>query len=156
MSLDVKVSQMIRAERTVVASYVMDHRNDTAWISGITESELLGNESLGVGSDVRRVASFMGKRIEYVNRVVVLVPRERLEMRSVKAPFPMRVTYTFDDGPDGTIVSVRVRGEPAAMYRVAGPLLARRVRRSVSSDLRTLKNLTERSAGDGGGAELAG
>lgn len=151
MTLDVTESETIRAPRDDVAAYVMDHRNDTTWIGGISESHLVGDGVLGVGSDVRRVASFMGKRIEYVNRVVDLQPGRRLGMRSVKSPFPMEVTYSFDDDADGTIASVRVRGEPAAMYKIAGPLLARQVRRSVSGDLATLKEVLERSPDTTGG-----
>jgi hypothetical protein len=98
---------------------------------------------LGVGSDVRRVASFMGKRIEYVNRVEELEPGRRLVMRSIRSPIPMTVTYAFDDDGDGTRASVRVQGEAGAMYRVAGPILSRQVRRSVGNDLRTLKRLLE-------------
>jgi len=151
--MDVTVSETISAPREDVARYVMDHRNDTTWIGGITESELLGEEPLGVGSDVRRVASFMGKRIDYVLRTAELQPGHRLEMRSVKAPFPMQVTYAFDDAPGGMVTSVRVQGEPASMYKIAGPMLARQTRRSVARDLRTLKNLMEHSTGDGGGAD---
>ncbi|MDH4111593.1 MAG: SRPBCC family protein [Actinomycetota bacterium] len=145
MAIDVTVTETIGAPRVDVAGYVMDHRNDAAWIGGISESTLLGDEPLGVGSDVRRVASFMGKRIEYVNRVDSLDPGRTLAMHSIESPFPMRVTYSFEDAPGGVEASVRVQGEPAAMYRVAGPLLARQVRRSVSRDLRTLKELMEAS-----------
>jgi len=74
MAIDVTVSEPIAAPRAVVARFVMDHRNDTRWIGGISESELSGEGPLGVGSDVRRVASFMGRRIEYVNRVEELDP----------------------------------------------------------------------------------
>ena len=155
--MDITVSETIEAPRDAVARYVMDHRNDTAWIGGISESELLGEEAFGAGSDVRRVASFLGRRIDYVLRVVDLVPGVRLAMRSVRAPFPMEVTYTFDDaGVGGTTASVRVRGEPSSMYRIAGSMLARQTRRSVASDLRTLKGLLEGSAGGGGGAGAAG
>jgi uncharacterized protein YndB with AHSA1/START domain len=144
MAIDVTVSETIRVPRERVADYVIDHRHDTEWIGGIQESKLLGDGPLGVGSDVRRVASFMGRRIEYVNRIVELEPGRRLVMRSVKAPFPMEVTYAFTDAPDGATTSVRVRGEPAAMYKLAGPLLAAQVRRSVAGDLRTLRELMER------------
>ncbi len=138
------VTERIRAPRNAVAAYVFDHRNDPTWIGGIGESELLGDPLLGVGSDVRRVATFMGKRIEYVNRVAELEPARRLVMRSVKSPFPMEVTYEFDDGSDGSTTAwVRVQGEPGALYRVAGPLMARQVRRSVGKDLRKLKRLME-------------
>lgn len=143
MAIDVIVSRTIRASRREVADYVIDHRNDTTWIGGITESELLSEGPLGVGSDVRRVASFMGKRIEYVNRIDVLEPGGTLAMHSVKAPFPMRITYSFEDAAGGTDASVRVQGEPAALYKLAGPLLARQVRRSVAGDLLTLKALLE-------------
>jgi hypothetical protein len=98
-----------------------------------------------VGSLVRRVASFLGRRIEYVNRVEEIEPDTRLVMRSVKSPFPMAVTYAFEDARlGGTRTSVRVQGTPGSLYRMAEPLLARQVRRSVTKDLRTLKALVER------------
>lgn len=143
MAIDVIVTETIRAPRDRVAAYVVDHRHDPDWIGGISSSELIGDGPLGVGSDVRRVATFMGRRIEYVNRVVELDPGRRLVMRSVEAPFPMQVTYAFDDADSGTLTSVRVQGEPASMYRLAGPLLAAQVRRSVAGDLRTLRSLIE-------------
>ena len=144
MAIDVIATTLIDAPRTRVARFVMDHRNDTAWIGGIKESELEGDEPFGVGSLVRRVASFLGQRIAYVNRVEELEPDARLVMRSVKSPFPMAVTYAFDDRHGGTRTSVRVQGEPGSLYRVAESLLARQVRRSVTRDLRTLKALVER------------
>jgi hypothetical protein len=143
VSIDVTVSEVIRAPRSEVARFVMDHRHDTTWIGGITRSELLEGGTLGVGSDVRRVASFLGRRIEYVNRIDELEPGRRLVMRSVQSPFPMRVTYAFEDAPEGTRTSVRVQGEPGAVYRVARRILARQVRRSVGNDLTTLKGLLE-------------
>jgi phage FluMu protein gp41 len=87
--IDVTASETILAPREQVARYVMDHRNDAEWIGGISESELLGNEPFGVGSEV-------------------------------------------------------VQGEPSAIHAIAGPLLSRQVRRSVSRDLRTLRRLLQR------------
>ena len=142
-SIDVLVGTTIAAPRDEVARYVMDHRNDPVWIGGITESELLGEPPIVVGSRVRRVASFMRKRIEYVNEVTRLEPGTVLEMRSVKSPFPMVITYAFEDARGGTRASVRVQGDPSALYRIAGPLLARQVRRSVQSDLDTLRTILE-------------
>lgn len=143
MPLDVTVAETISAPREAVAPYAMDHRHDTDWIGGITESELLGEPPLRVGSDVRRVATFMGKRIEYVNRVETLEPGRHLHMRSIRAPFPMQVTYEFDGEGGTTVASVRVQGDPGSMYRLAGPLVSRQVRRSVAADLRRLKAIME-------------
>ncbi|HEY3209554.1 MAG TPA: SRPBCC family protein [Actinomycetota bacterium] len=143
MAIDVTAHTTIASERERVASYAMDPRNDPTWISGISEVELLDELPLEKGSKVRRLASFLGKRIDYVLEVAELEPNSRLLMRSVKSPFPMVVTYSFDDAPGGTRMGVRVEGEPGSLYRAAGPLMARMVKRSISKDLRTLKAIIE-------------
>jgi hypothetical protein len=91
----------------------------------------------------RRVASFLGRRIEHINVVTRLEPGRQLEMRSVKSPFPMVVTYGFEDADEGTRATVRVQGDPSAWYRIAGPLLARRVRGSVHGDLLRSRGILE-------------
>ena len=115
MNLDVTAEATITRKRHAVAAYVVDNRHDPIWIGGISESELYGDPPIRVGSRVRRVASFLGKRIEYVNEVERLDPGALWRWRSAKSPFPMRVTYTFADaaGGDGTVARIRVQGDPA-------------------------------------------
>jgi hypothetical protein len=68
-------------------------------------------------------------------------------MRSVRSPFPMRITYELRDASGAaTEVSVRVQGDTGRFYALAGPFLTRAVNRSVGRDLRTLKRVLE-SAG---------
>jgi Polyketide cyclase / dehydrase and lipid transport len=146
MSVDTTSATTIARPRGEVAAYLRDPANDMEWIGGIREARLVTPAPVAVGSRVERVARFLGRRIEYVNEITELTDA-RLAMRSVQAPFPMRVTYEFsDDGRGSTVVSVRVQGEAARFYRLAGPLLGRAVRRSVSRDLRTLKRVLERPA----------
>jgi hypothetical protein len=65
-------------------------------------------------------------------------------MRSVRSPFPMRVTYRHRDAGDGTTeVSVRVEGDAGRFYALVGPLLGVAVRRSITRDLRNLKQVLE-------------
>jgi carbon monoxide dehydrogenase subunit G len=142
--MDVTVERTIACPRAEVAPFVMDNRNDTAWIGGIKESELLGEPPIREGSDVRRVASFLGRRIEYVLRIERLLPDAQLAMHSVKAPFPMTVTYGFTDDGAGTRVSIRVGGEAGGWYRMAESLLASRSKRSIASDLERLAGILER------------
>lgn len=146
MGIDVTAQTTIAAPRDRVASYAMDHRNDPVWIGGVSESELLGEPPIVEGSRVRRVASFLGKRIEYVNEVERLAPGSLMVMRSVKGPFPMRVTYGFEDDGARTSARVRVEGDPKPAYRLAKPLMARAVKRSISADVRRLKAELERAS----------
>ena len=74
-----------------------------------------------------------------------LEPGERLTMRTERGPFPMETTYEFADAGDGaTRMTLRNRGEPAGFRKVAGPLMARAMRRANAQDLRRLQSILER------------
>ena len=139
MRTDVTAEIQVERPRDEVARFAMDWRNDTEWIGALNEVALVSEEPL----QVRRVAGFLGKRIEYVNEVVELEPGRRLAMRSVKAPFPMTVVYEFEDAGDGTLMRIRAGGDATGFYRVAGPLLSRAVKRGIEGDLARLKRKLE-------------
>ena len=143
MSVDVTVEREIARERPAVAGFVMDPANDTRWIKALDSVRTLGDGPVGPGIRVERIASFLGRRIEYVNEIVELVPGERLVMRSVKAPFPMEVRYELDEAGDGTRMRIRATGDASGFYRVAGPLLGAAVRRGIERDLDELKKVLE-------------
>jgi hypothetical protein len=137
MSIDITARVRVNRDPAAVAAYMTDPANDPEWIGGLREAELLGDGPVTIGSRVRRVAYFLRRRIEYVNEILAL-DEHQLDMQSVKAPFPMRITYRFDPAPEGgTAVSNRVRG--------GGPrILAPLVRRNVQRDLERLRDVLER------------
>jgi len=126
-----------------VARYMFDWRNDTEWIGGILAARLLGDGDFGLGSQVERVASLVGKRIEYVLEVEDYEPGALLAMRSVRGPFPMAVTYEVTDNRGGARARVQVEGDASGFYRLAGPLLNLQATRSIAADLKRLKALLE-------------
>jgi hypothetical protein len=138
MSVDITARVHVARDPSAVAAFMTDPSNDPQWIGGLREAELLGEPPVAVGSRVRRVAHFLGRRVEYVNEIVALDDSE-LDMRSVKAPFPMHITYRFEPSADGgTAVSNHVRG--------GGPrFLAPLVRRNVQRDLERLRDVLERA-----------
>lgn len=143
--MDVTTTRVIPLPPDRVAEYAMDWRHDHEWTQGIRQAALTkpaadpSNGEFGVGAEVTRTAYFLGKRIDYVLRVEQHEPPVLLDMRSVAGPFPMHVTYRFDDHPDGTLASIRVRGVASGYYRLAGPLMALQVRSSIRKDLRDLE-----------------
>ena len=148
MAIDVKAEIIIDRSREDVASFAMDPDNDTVWIGGITEARMLTEPPVAQGTQVERVATFLGKRIEYVLEVIEHDPKAILAMRSVKGPFPMVVSYEFEEATGGTLARIRIQGEAGGFYRLAGPLLARSVKRNITKDLARLKALLESEADD--------
>jgi uncharacterized membrane protein len=141
--MDVTAEVQIGRPREEVAAYTCDPANDPEWIGGLREARLLGDGPLAEGSQVARVASFLGRPVEYVNEITRLEPGRELDMRSVKAPFPMRITYTFEDRDGGTLVRNHVRGG-GGLFSLGSPLFAPVVRRNVRRDLERLRELLER------------
>ena len=146
MSVDVSAETTVRRPRGEVADFASDPSNDTRWIGGIRDVRVLSDGPMAPGVRVERVARFLGRRIEYVLEVEEYAPGSHIRMRSVKGPFPMRVTYAFADAGDGTAVRIRVEGDAGGFYRLAGSALSRAVRRSITRDLATLKRLLEPKA----------
>src|SRR5512132_4734267 len=143
MAVDVTATASIDRPRDQVAAYLRDPANDTKWIGGLRSARLLTPGQVTVGSQVERVAGFLGRRVQYVNEITELTA-DRLAMRSVRSPFPMRVTYGHRDaGGAATEVSVRVQGDAARFYALVAPLLGLAVRRSITRDLRNLKRALE-------------
>ena len=141
--MDVTVSTEIHRPPEEVARFAMNPENEPAWIGGVKSARVLSPLPVGVGTQVERVAAFLGKRFSYVLEALEFEPGRKVVMNSVRGPFPMRVTYSFDPSGDGTRVTNRVQGETGGFYRLAGPLMERAVKRSLTRDLATLKRLLE-------------
>ncbi|MDI9888837.1 SRPBCC family protein [Streptomyces sp. HNM0645] len=151
MGIDESVDRMIPLPCEQVAAYAMDWRHDAEWTQGIRTAQLTREAAaggFGVGAEVTRTAYFLGKRIDYVLRVAAYEPPWLLDMVSVAGPLPMHVTYTFGPVPDGgTLARIRVRGDASGLYRLAGPMMGRKVRSSLVKDLQDLERQVSRRAG---------
>jgi Polyketide cyclase / dehydrase and lipid transport len=152
MTIDETAERVIGLPPVRVAAYAMDWRHDPEWTQGIRTAELTRDAAtggFGVGAEVTRTAYFLGRRIDYVLRIAAYDPPGLLDMVSVAGPMPMHVTYTFDAHPRGTLARIRVRGEAGSLYRLAAPVMARKVRSSIAKDLRDLeRRLAEQPPGD--------
>ena len=142
--VDVVTEIEIARPRSEVAAYAADVDNATAWYENIRSVEWETAPPLTVGSRVAFVAQFLGRRLAYTYEIRELVPGERLVMSTSEGPFPMETTYEWSDAGEGaTRMTLRNRGEPAGFKRVAGPLMARQMRRANEKDLARLKQILE-------------
>jgi hypothetical protein len=125
----------------VVADYAMDPSNAPEWYANISSVDWETKPPLAVGSRLRFVAQFLGRRLAYTYEVVALEPRERLVMRTTQGPFPMETTYVFTAEGDRTRMTLRNRGEPSGFASVAAPVMARAMRRANAKDLANLNRV---------------
>jgi len=143
MGVDVRPSVLVRRPRPEVAAFMFDPANDLRWTGGITASRPAQPGRLHEGHRVTRTARFLGRTFDY-GYVVTREEPDRLVELQVERPFPMRVIYQLDDADGGTAVAIRAAGSPGRFFGWATPLMARRVRRSISADLDRLRSCLER------------
>ena len=148
MSVDVVTEIEIARPRDVVAAYACDPDNATAWYANIETVQWRSPRPLRPGSQLAFVAHFLGRRLEYTYAVREHVPGERFAMSTAEGPFPMETTYTWEDAPGGTRMTLRNRGEPAGFAKLAAPMMARAMTRANRADLRRLKEILEAEAAD--------
>jgi hypothetical protein len=138
------VSQIdIARPRGEVAAFACDPDNATAWYENIKSVAWETQPPLGVGSRIRFTAEFMGRSLDYTYEVREHVPGERFVMSTAQGPFPMETTYTWEDAPGGTRMTLRNRGEPAGFSKVAAPLMSAGMARANRKDLARIKALLE-------------
>ena len=148
MTVDVVTEVRIARPKPAVAAYASDLDKATAWYENIEAVEWQTPRPLAIGSRIAFVARFLGRRLAYTYVIRELVPGERLVMSTAEGPFPMETTYTWSDAGDGaTRMTLRNRGEPSGFARVAGPMMARAVRRANRKDLARLKQILEDQRG---------
>src|SRR5215204_986367 len=115
MALDVTASLVIDAPPDAVARIQFDPTRDPDWIGGVHRIELVTPPPLAVGSQVRRIGSFLGRRIVWL----------------------MDVDYQLEPAGEGrTRASIRIRGSGGSVYGMPGFIQGPMVRRSVQGDLK--------------------
>jgi hypothetical protein len=144
LAVDVLTEITIRRPREEVARYSADPTNATTWYENIESVQWKTEPPLRVGSEMTFVARFLGRRLEYVYRVVEFAPGERLVMRTTEGPFPMETTYTWSSVDDAsTRMTLRNRGGAKGLMGLFGPLEAIAVRRANRKDLARLRSILE-------------
>ena len=133
----------IARPRAEVAAFACDPDNATRWYENIESVEWRTPPPLAVGSRLEFVARFLGRRLAYTYEVREHVPGERFVMSTAQGPFPMETTYTFEDAPGGSRMTLRNRGEPSGFAKVGAPLMERAMRRANQADLRRIKDILE-------------
>jgi Polyketide cyclase / dehydrase and lipid transport len=148
VNVDVVTQSVIARPVGVVSAYAADPSKAPDWYVNIDSVEWKTPPPVQIGSRVEFVARFLGRTLRYTYEFVELVPGERLVMRTQQGPFPMETTYTWEPAPnDGTLMTLRNRGEPAGFSKVMAPIMKPAMRRANRKDLAKLKSILESQEG---------
>lgn len=143
-----KIETSIVIDRPVdeVFALVSNVENNPKWSAAFIEAKKTSAGPIGVGTTWRSVGKLFGQRIEQEEEYTEYEPNRKITIRSKSGPFPVQIWQTFQPVESGTRISIDGTIEPGGFFKLAEPLFANMMKRSVEADLANLKDLMEAHA----------
>jgi uncharacterized membrane protein len=138
-TVDVSVAAFVDASPARVRDIMFDPRQDPTWMAAVKHVEPV-TEELRPGARVGRMGKFLGRTLRWTTEVID-VSAQSLELAIVDGPLRGTVMYRVE--PEGTGSRVTIRNVGRAPGFAPRWLLTVAMRRSLSADLRRLKQAVE-------------
>jgi carbon monoxide dehydrogenase subunit G len=126
-----------------VFAYISNFEHNPEWQGGMVDARFTTKGPLRVGSRYDQVAKFMGKRIDSSFEVVEYEPDRLVKATTTSSSFPITFTRKVEPAGDGTRVTAIVEGDASGFFRLAEPLMRRKVQKSIDADYENLKRILE-------------
>ena len=126
-----------------VFNAITDPTKLSIWQSMTEAAEWSSNGDLGVGSTMRVVARFLGRKIESDIEVTAWEPPHRVDYKFVNGPYPAQVSNTLEPQGEGTLLTAVSHGEMGSFFKLAEGLVARQLQKQIDANNESLKLLME-------------
>lgn len=110
------------------------------------ESEQTSDGPMGVGTTVRSVEQFLGRRIESTAEVTAYEPNKTWGIKATSGPIPFEMKVDFEAVEGGTMLTVTGQAEMGGVFKLVEPIVARMTMRQIESDFANLKDVLEAQA----------
>jgi uncharacterized protein YndB with AHSA1/START domain len=126
-----------------VFNAITDPAKLSRWQNMTESAEWSSNGSSGVGSTMRAVARFLGRKIESDIQITGWEPPHRVDFKFVNGPYPAEVSNTLEPQGEGTLLTSQSQGEMGSFFKLAEGLVARQLEKQLDTNYETLKLLME-------------
>ncbi len=144
--IKIEVSSVIKRPTDEVFAFVVDLEKWPVWVSEMVESKKTSEGPVGLGTTVMNVVHILGRRIEATQEIHQYEPNRMFGFKSTSGPVSNVATFGFESVDGGTELSVDLEADASGFFKLAEPLLARRIQRQWDSNLANLKDLLETGA----------
>lgn len=125
-----------------VFSFLVDPHNLLLWQSDLIRSEMLTEESLGIGSRFHEVRRMGPREIEIRGEISEFEPNRCLATRTETKP-EARVRYELEPEDGGTRLRYAFSLRTAGLMRLMEPIISSSIRKGTEADLAKLQRILE-------------
>jgi ligand-binding SRPBCC domain-containing protein len=133
----------IQAPPQVVFEQLTDPAKALVWQSSLIEARLDPAGPMQQGTRITETRKMLGRNWESLVEVTELEPGRAFAGRVASGPVPFEFRYTLEEADGATRMTFHMEGEPGGFFRLAEPLVVRRVKQQQESDFATLKEIAE-------------
>jgi hypothetical protein len=139
VTVDVEVAR----PRDQVFDLMADARNEPAWNSQVTRTELITEEPIGSGTEFTTT----NRGQEYVVIVTTYDRPAKLAFKLVGRALEESASMVFADSSDGTRLTGRFELQPKGFTKLMMPLMAGAIRKDFPTQFSSFKRFCESHAG---------
>ena len=141
-------SMVINRPIEEVFAYVTDVSNSAPqWETGILEVEQTSEGPIGAGTTFQGVKRILGRRREWTLEVTEYEPSRKWRHKITSGGRTLvEETLTFEAVERGIRLTVASELKMGGFFRLASPIVVRKMQKEVEGDLANLKNILEAQA----------
>ncbi len=138
-------SIVIGRSKQVIWPYLVEPDKLLLWQSGVVELVAEWEGDPKVGDRASGAIRIAGRKVHFQTEYTAVGPPERLEFKSVQAPFPFVVWVALEDADGGTRLTYHGEAESFRGFfgKLADPVVTKLYARDVKGNLQNLKVLVE-------------
>lgn len=135
----------IKRRVTEVFSFASHSENTKLWQPEVIEHQLLTDGPMGLGSKMRHVSTFMGRRISTNLEITEFIPNQKITFHVLSGSLPYTIYYIFDSGGNSTRFTYSAVMPGKWYLALLEPLIKSSARRVIAGDLARLKVIMEQN-----------
>ncbi len=126
-----------------VLAFVTDVANFNRWSENTVEAVQTSEGPLAIGTTCKIVSRAMGRTMAHEFEVTDYRPGQRYTVQSTSGPFPMTVSYTAEEVPEGALLHAVSEAELVGLLGLAAAAMRGRIQKQFETDHLNLKRLLE-------------
>jgi carbon monoxide dehydrogenase subunit G len=126
-----------------VFNVITDPAKQSHWQNMVESAEWTSNGSVGVGSTMKVVARFLGRKIETEIQVTDWEPPHQINLKGINGPYPMEVTNKLEPQGEGTLLTYMSRAEFGGFFKLAEGMVGKQLQKQIYANNESLKLLME-------------
>jgi uncharacterized membrane protein len=139
----VEVSVVINRPVEEVFTFMRDIKNWLKWQSGMLEAEQSSEGPVGVGTTYQGVNEFLGRRMEWTSEIIAFEQDKLVEQRIKSGPMLLEQFVKFEPVEGGTKLTLGGEGETGGLFKLAEPMVNRRMQKEMEGNISNLKDILE-------------